>query len=263
MIRRLPICGYGIHLICFSFNLINCQAELLDNRVNAMSLSFNLQRLPPEAISVLRFLGNRGAAASSHDMESGLDIGARAVGRAIRRLVNYSLIQMDFNGAYQLTTDGRRAYQQLADKEVRSASSTPAARSVSQITRRLTIVLPHVASDAQPVTLFIGVNPANNTAPHLADSAQVELRLSVIGGTLSQASLSLEVPPAQAAAPVAVTVTAQPNVRTVRIRIDAFQVIDTDRVDPVGDMYFDIPVRPVANTGDSTRRAVGTDLALI
>jgi hypothetical protein len=228
-----------------------------------MSLSFNLQRLPPEAISVLRFLGNRGAAASSPDMEAGLDIGARAVGRAIRRLVNYSLIQMDFNGAYQLTTDGRRAYQQLADLDARTPGTTSSARDTAQITRRLTVVLPHAASDAQPVTLFIGVNPANNTVPHLENNAQLELRLSVIGGTLSQGSLSLDVPPDRAAAPVAVTVTAQPNARTMRVRVDAFQVIDTDRVDPAGDMYFDIPVRSQLSPTDATRRAVGTDLALV
>ena len=228
-----------------------------------MSLSFNLQRLPPEAISVLRFLGNRGAAASSHDMEAGLDIGARAVGRAIRRLVNYSLIQMDFNGAYQLTTDGRRAYQQMTDMEARAPSTVSTGPSSAQITRRLTVVVPHAASETQPVTLFIGVNPANGTAPHLNTNTQLELRLSVIGGTLSQGSLSLDVPPERAAAPVAITVMAQPNARTMRVRVDAFQVIDADRVDPAGDMYFDIPVRNKSTPADSTRRAVGTDLALI
>ena len=228
-----------------------------------MSLSFNLQRLPPEAISVLRFLGNRGAAASSHDMEAGLDIGARAVGRAIRRLVNYSLIQMDFNGAYQLTTDGRRAYQQMADLEARTPSTESHSQANAQITRRLTVVLPHAATETKPVTLYIGVNPANGTAPHLKNNTQLELRLSVIGGTLSQGSLSLDVPPDRAAAPVAVTVTAQPNTRTMRVRVDAFQVVDADRVDPAGDMYFDIPVKHQLSPADATRRAVGTDLALI
>ena len=90
-----------------------------------MSLPFNLQRLPPEAISVLRYLGRRNATATTHDMDENLDIGTRAVGRAIRRLVNYSLIQMDFNSSYQLTGDGRRAYQQLAESELTAASSKP------------------------------------------------------------------------------------------------------------------------------------------
>jgi len=40
-------------------------------------------------------------------------------------------------------------------------------------------------------------------------------------------------------------------------------VLDMDRVDPAGDMYFDIPVRSQLSPSDATRRAVGTDLALV
>ncbi|MHB8628005.1 MAG: hypothetical protein ACYDBJ_05895 [Aggregatilineales bacterium] len=229
-----------------------------------MSLSFNLQRLPPEALSVLRFLGRQSAAISTHNMESALDLSPRAIGRAIRRLVNYSLIQMDYNGSYQLTSDGRRAYEQMADQEKRAPErqSSAAAGVSAHVTRRLTIVLPHNAIGAQPVTMYIGVNPASGN-PVLSHHAQVELRLGVIGGTLSTNSVSLDVPPDRAANPTTITVTAQPAVRKVRVRIDAFQIHDVDRADEVGNMYFDIPVHVQAAPEGSTRRAVGTDLILV
>lgn len=229
-----------------------------------MSLSFNLQRLPPEALSVLRFLGRHSAAISTRDMEMALNLSPRAIGRAIRRLVNYSLIQMDYNGWYQLTGDGRRAFEQLTDHENRAPQVAPTVTetSMARVTRRLTIVLPPNAIGARPVTLYIGVNPSSD-ASLLSHPAQVELRLGAIGGTLSSNKVSLDVPPQRAATPTTVTITAQPSARKVRVRIDAFQIRDIDRVDEVGNMYFDIPVRTESVAEDATRRAVGTDLTLI
>jgi hypothetical protein len=128
--------------------------------------------------------------------------------------------------------------------------------------RRLTVVLPPSAIGAQPVTMYIGVNPSSGDSI-LPQPAQVELRLGVIGGTLSTDKVSLSVPPERAATPTTVTVTAQPSARKVRVRVDAFQIRDIDRVEEVGNMYFDIPVHVQAASDGSTRRAVGTDLVLI
>ena len=229
-----------------------------------MSLSFNLQRLPPEALSVLRFLGRQASAVSTRDMELALNLSPRAVGRAIRRLVNYSLIQMDYNGWYQLTGDGRRAYEQMIDHESRATQGVTAVTEtqMAHVIRRLTVVLPPNAIGAQPVTLYFGVNPSSGNSI-LSQPAQVELRLDVIGGTLSTNKVSLDIPPQRAATPTTVTVTAQPTARKVRVRVDAFQIRDIDRVDEVGNMYFDIPVRTQSIPEDSTRRAVGTDLTLV
>lgn len=225
-----------------------------------MSLPFNLQRLPPEAISVLRFLGQRNAAASTQDFEDGLDIGPRAVGKAIRRLVNFSLIQMDVHGTYQLTGDGRRAYQQLADNESASAEQ-PTEHEAPKIMRRLTVVLPQMLINGQTSALYIGVNPPAANTPTHAQSATLELRLSAVGGKFSAANVALEVPPDRAADPIKVMLAAAAS-RPVRVRIDAFQSFDIDRIEPIGGMYFDIPVvtRPVSE--EATRRAVGVDLAL-
>jgi hypothetical protein len=229
-----------------------------------MSLSFNLQRLPPEALSVLRFLGRHSTAISTHSMETALALSPRAIGRAIRRLVNYSLIQMDYNGAYQLTGDGRRAYEQMVDQEARAPAAATASAAIGEahVIRRLTVVLPPNATSTQPVTMYIGINPSTDN-PVLPHPAQVELRLDAVGGTLSTDKVSLNVPPQRAATPTTVTVTAQPTARKVRVRVDAFQIRDIDRVDEVGNMYFDIPVQAQPSMDGATRRAVGTDLMLV
>ena len=57
--------------------------------------------------------------------------------------------------------------------------------------------------------------------------------------------------------------TGRPPFLAAEVELTFLQVIDADRVDPAGDMYFDIPVRNKSTPADSTRRAVGTDLALI
>ncbi len=229
-----------------------------------MSLPFNLQRLPPEAISVLGFLGRRNAAATTRDMDDGLDIGSRAIGRAIRRLVNYSLIQMDFNGAYQLTGDGRRAYQQLAETEAAmpAAAQPRQAATSSKVTRRLTVVLPQSVVGSQPVSLYIGINPPAGGDTLLTQAAHVELRLSATGADLSNANVALDVPPDKAADPAKVTLAVRQAAGAVRVRIDAFQSVDIDRIELAGGMYFDIPVLAHAASAEATRRAVGVDLTL-
>ncbi len=225
-----------------------------------MSLSFNLQRLPPEAISVLRFLGRRNAAASTQDFEDGLDIGPRSIGKAIRRLVNFSLIQMDMYGAYQLTSDGRRAYQQLVENEG-ALETKPVEQKAARINRRLTVVLPQSLISGQSSALYIGVNPPTATNSRPGQAITLELRLSAVGGQLSNANVALDVPPDKAANPIRVMLDAV-AARAVRIRIDAFQTIDIDRMEPVGGMYFDIPVMAQPMGEEPTRRAVGVDLTL-
>jgi hypothetical protein len=198
-------------------------------------------------------------------MDAGLDIGQRAVGRAIRRLVNYSLIQMDFNGAYQLTADGRRAHQQVLEADGSVTPSTthvPDTAKSPRVTRRLTVVMPPSIVSEQPTALYIGVNPPNANEPRLSSMAHVALRLSGIGGDLSASDITVEIPANDAAAPVKVLLTARPKIGKVRVRIDSFQIVDLDRIEAAGAMYFDLPVVAHQTPEGATRKAVGIDLTL-
>jgi hypothetical protein len=227
-----------------------------------MSLPFNLQKLPPEALDVLRYLGNT-SAATADDIESGTGIAARTIGKAIRRLVNYDYILLGASGAYQLTTDGTLAVKQLAeyDAAVAAAGGLPQKKETPKVQRRLTVVLPRSLGAGRQTDIYIGVNPPtdNNKLP---GNAHVELKLSAVNGSLSAGNIALEIPPDRAAQPGKVSLTpAQPG-RAVRLRVDAFQAFEFDSMEPLGGMYFDIQVSMDSTPKDSSTRAVGMDLLL-
>lgn len=226
-----------------------------------MVMPYNLQRLPREALEVLRYLISREGHVSTAEMESGTGLSARLVGRAIRRLVNFDQIEMR-DGLYSLTTDGTITARQLLDYEAALRAEESGQAIVSTYLRRLTVVMPRVMRANTPADMFIGVNPPSAGAALLPEDAQVDLRISAAGGVLSIFQLSLLIPPDKAAVPGRVSLTpAQPG-RPVRVRVDAFQLIDLDEAHPLGGMYFDVRVPTQPDPDERTVRAVGMDLML-
>ncbi len=224
-----------------------------------MSLPFNLQKLPSEALDVLRYLG-KAPAGNADEIQAGTGLSGRTVGRAVRRLVNYDYIALGADGRYQLTTDGKIAVQQIADHDAGAgAQPDQQKKSSPQVQRRLAVVLPRTLVAGRPADLYIGVNPpsAGNKLP---GPTHIELKVSSVGGSLSSESISLEVPPDKAAAPCKVSLTPTKSGRTVRVRIDAFQSFTYDSLEPLGGMYFDVQV--ASDATENATRAVGMDLML-
>src|SRR5258706_7129448 len=102
-----------------------------------MSLPYNLQKLPPEALVVLRFMG-KPSSANAEDMQAGTGFAQRTVGKIIRRLVTIDYIHVAANGDYELTTDGRVAVNRLAEYDG-VPKPEPKPKEVSPIQRRLTV----------------------------------------------------------------------------------------------------------------------------
>src|SRR5438046_4617226 len=121
-----------------------------------MSLPFNLQKLPPEALDVLRYMGKKGSSATSDDLEAGTGIAARSIGKAIRRLVNYDYISLGADGGYQLTSDGQIAIKQIADYDIATSGAQTIAHVERKIQRRLTVVMPRACVAGKATDLFIG-----------------------------------------------------------------------------------------------------------
>ncbi len=225
-----------------------------------MSLPYNLQKLPPEALDVLRYLGKT-PTASADALQMGTRHAPRTIGKAIRRLVNYDYIVLGLDGSYQLTTDGKLAVQQIAEYDAAGPDTGHKRKETQNFQRRLAVVLPRVLPPGRPTDLYIGVNPPN-TDSRLLGAARVELRVSAVGGSLSRSTLSLEIPPDRAAQPGKVSLTpAQPG-RAVRVRIDAFQAFEFDSLEPLGGMYFDAQVTSDTARADASTRAVSMDLLL-
>jgi hypothetical protein len=225
-----------------------------------MVMPYNLQRLLPEALAVLRFLRTR-AAASAEELEAGTGLSNRAVGRAIRRLVNFDQIEMH-DRAYHLTTDGKITAHQLAEYEATPTAESGASETASSvIIRRLAVVLPRAFAANVPTAMYIGVNAAQAGSPQLPLAAQLELQVSAVGGTLSTYRLSLEVPPIKAASPARISLTPAEPGRSVRVQIDAVQVTG-EHSEPLGGMYFDVKVPLTTDSLDTSMRAVGMNLWL-
>ncbi len=245
-----------------------------------MSLPFNLQKLPAEALTLLRYLGQV-SAASAEELETGTGLGNRTVGRAIRRLVTADYIFLAPTDAYQLTSDGQIAVEQIAEYDRQTQGTAPAPRHsgplspvpaptpasavaaapAASVQRRLTAVLPRRLIAGRATDVFIGINPPANSGP-LPVATQIELKLSAVGATVSPARLMLEVPPDKAAIPARFNLTpAQPG-RAVRVRVDAFQNLDADHLEPLGGMYFDAPVDRESTPSAAETRAVGMDIML-
>src|SRR5260370_1433670 len=80
-----------------------------------MPLPLSLEKLPPEVVRVLRFMGTQSEAMTPNQIDQGTKLGSRLVGKAIRRLVNYDFIQISTNNSYLVTSDGKLVLQQLAE----------------------------------------------------------------------------------------------------------------------------------------------------
>lgn len=226
-----------------------------------MALPFHLQKLPPESLDILRYL-SKIASATPEAIESGTGLSSRTVGKAIRRLVNYDLIEIT-GGAYQLTTDGKIAAKQIAEYDATMANAAPdRPRSVPKAQRHLSVVMPRSFSAGRPTDLYFGVNPPSPDGYRLTEAANVELRVSAVGGTLSLNNVSLSIPPDKAATPGKVSLTPDPAGQMVRVRVDAFQTLGLAELEALGGMYFDVRVNQDSGFQDSTLRAVGMDLLL-
>lgn len=228
-----------------------------------MDLPFNLQRLPTEALDMLRLLGKQQSATAA-EFERGTGLSARVVGKAIRRMVNLDVIEL-VEGRYRLTTDGTVMMHQLADYDVRMAGkATQSDQMMVRVSRRLTVIAPRIILPSAPTDIFIGVNPPPQGVPTLDDLVRLEVRVNSVGATVSPQTISLSVPPNAAAAPGKVTVTPNTPGRAIRLRIDVFQALDDDlmQLAPLGGMFFDIQVALSAGADDPTMRAVGMELQI-
>jgi hypothetical protein len=133
------------------------------------------------------------------------------------------------------------------------------ASTVTLASRRLTVVIPRAFVAGQSNDLYFGVNPPT-ASTLLPDTAHIELKVSVVGGTISTDTVSLAVPPDKAAQPSVVKITPQQSGRPIRVRVDAFQSFEYDSMEALGGMYFDVQVGDASAAPNS--RAVGMELSL-
>lgn len=226
-----------------------------------MSLPFNLQKLPPEALAILRYL-QKSNPATNDQLEKGAGISVRLVGKGIRRLVNADYIELS-GDSYHLTTEGKDLAQLLIEHEAgNTAGAAPTPKPEIMVQRHISVVMPRSFMPGNAGDLFIGVNPPEAEGERLSEATQLELRISAVGATLSTSNFTLPVPTNKAATPVKINLTPAQDSQMVRVRVDAFQILDEHNLEPLGGIYFDIRVATAYASQDATLRAVGMDVRL-
>lgn len=226
-----------------------------------MPLPFNLEKLPPEMLDVLRFLGARAGSARAAEITDSLQMHERLVLRAIRRLVNYNLIGMDAAGAYVATSEGRRAYQALIEADG-LPKPAPVEQPKLRVNRRLTAVVPGTVVTGQHGAIYIGVDPIEKGVLPLPGPVTVDLKLRALGAQISMTMASLVVPPEAAPAPLRVTFLPNVTDKPIRLIIDAYQAFQIAELAPAGNMYVDIPVS-APDVPERPKRAVAMTIALV
>lgn len=225
-----------------------------------MALPFNLQKLPPECLDLIHYMAQRGEAATTIIMESDSGMHPRMIGKAIRRLINGDYLTLDKpSGNYSLTDDGWLAAELIA-QHLAEGGNTAGDADVPRVQRKLSIIGPRSTVAGLPTLMTIVANPpdsAGSGAP-----SEVILRLSATGGSLSASTLTLHIPMDAPSAPMTFNVVPDFNTPGLRIRVDAFQQLDLDRIEPLEAIYFDTPIHAQPETQDRTLRAVGLNMAL-
>ncbi|HVO42089.1 MAG TPA: hypothetical protein VMT34_05690 [Aggregatilineales bacterium] len=222
-----------------------------------MPLPHILEILPPDALDVIRFL-DKTPYAKSDGLELGTGLSNRAIGKVIRRLINANFIRMDPSGAYELTSDGKVAAQQIADYDASGGISTPM-KEIPRFKRRLSVVMPRTLVAGEPAAVYIGVNPPAVGDMHLSGTVHLDIKLNAVGGVFTPTHVSIDVPPDKAAVPGKVNLTPYSGSQGVRLRIDSFQTFGLDSAEPLEKIYFDVRVEAAPSTQNMAK---GVDLML-
>ncbi len=243
-----------------------------------MVLPLELQKLPPQALDVIRYLGTEEDGGADIDtILNGTGLSERAFGKAIRRLVTRYYVEMPDTGYYVLTERGFEAVDELrvydgdepappADAPV-SPAETPAPPEISpepevRPIRRLSVFLPKELVSDSTTALRIGFDAPAPDQARLAQPGRLILRLSAPGCDVEPVERPLEVPVHAAAGPVQFRITPRQS-GTVRVKVAAYQLVSQGDLRMVGGMFFDRPVAGFPTPGSVEFQTLGTTVALI
>lgn len=220
-----------------------------------MTLQDELTRLPKDAITVLRFMSTqRGGAADYMTIRRGTGLSDRLAGKYVKRLVTRFFMQMDENRTYHLTAKGEQANTLLASNVNLLGDDNPDADKISY---DLCAIVPKRIIGDVPVEWMIGVSPLGNDIPEY--DTELVLVLSAENASISPDQATLNLSSTKTEDFTKLTIVASDAQEEVRVRIEAYQLLELDEPNAAGGMFFDINV-----TGPSNEmRAIHSPIALL
>lgn len=218
-----------------------------------MSTPHDLQRLPPQALDVLRFLAAREEGTASADaIMEGVGLSAIGLGKGVRRLVTVRYVAMTAPGTYALTALGREAVQALM-----TADPAPAPGHA----RRLSVFAPCELAVGAPALLRAGFDPPAHAQPSPGEAVPVILRLRAPNCDISPAEQPVTIPPDAPGGPVRFRVTPYQE-GTLRLRLEVWPTGDDETLRPTGGIYFDLGVAPFPTPACAEFQTLGALVAL-
>ncbi|MEO0562834.1 MAG: hypothetical protein AAF125_12050 [Chloroflexota bacterium] len=226
-------------------------------------LPFELQKLPPSALDVLRYFGENGNEPSGEDtLVDATGLSNRSLGKAIKRLVTRKFAEMDINRHYTLTDKGKQLMQELLAYDAenggassQSSSSTPAPARTEPVERRFSVVVPNPFTANETVTVYVGLEdglPSGDT--------ELVLQLSALNADLPSSRVSLPVKqgPAYASFQVTPGEFTQMRLRMELLQPDKF----SGDIHNLGGMHVDADVSNNAGEAGGLS-AYGTDVRIL
>lgn len=218
-----------------------------------MPILSDLEKLPPQALDVLRYLAACETGMASADaIMAGAGLSAIGLGKGVRRLVTGRYIAMTAAGTYELTTLGQRAADAL-----RAAELPPALPE----TRRLSVFVPRALAVGASALLRAGFDPPAADQPSFVEAVPVILRLRAPGCDVSPAEQAVTVPPDAPSSPVRFRVTPYQE-GPLRFNLEVLPAGGAGPSRPSGGLYFDLNVEPFPTSACAEFQALGAAVAL-
>jgi hypothetical protein len=235
-----------------------------------MSLPLELQKLPPQALDVIRYLDGRDSGADVATILWGTGLSERALGKAIRRLVTRYYVQLLGQGVYALTQIGKQAAQEIRAYDTGTPGESPAAVSgtpavaapAERHPRRLSVWVAHELVVGMKAMLLVGFNAPVGDSIALQQPARLVLRLSAPGCDVEPVERPLDVAVERPAGPVQFRVVPRRE-GLVRIKIEADQLVTLHELVPLGGIYFDLRVSLYPTPHSAKFHALGAPVGLV
>jgi DNA-binding MarR family transcriptional regulator len=241
-------------------------------------LSPDLQKLPPQALDVIRYLDTHDDQGTVDEIIEGTGLSERGLRKAIRRLVTRYYADMPDQDFYRLTEKGKEAAGELRvyDSEdvpaaVDAPSAVPAAQAASEEApaaddprhvRRMSVLVPKELVIRSAVTLRAGFDaPPAGDPVQLQETGRVILRLSAPGCDVEPVERPLDVAVGGPAGPVSFRVT--PRIEgPARFKIEGYQLVSLKDIRPIGGVFFDLNVAGFPTPDSAEVKALGAVMRL-
>jgi hypothetical protein len=230
----------------------------------------DLQKLPPQALDVIRYLDTHDDKGTVDEIVAGTGLTVRGFRKAIRRLVTRYYVEMPEQDFYTLTANGKQAADDLRvydGEEVPAAEpqapEAPAPPSPApRHARRLSLLLPKELVIRSAIILRAGFDaPGADEPVPLKEPGRVVLRLSAPGCDVTPVERPIEVAEKAPAGPVGFRVTPRRE-GPVRLKIEAYQLVAAKDVRPIGGMFFDLNVSGFPTPDSAEAKALGAVMRL-